>query len=307
MPLIRLINCRIMKHSFYFLFVFILIFTSAKAQKPITLTPDSAKIGNSRVPGFSVTIPEIKPEALKASWIKTIEKGTKSKAVVENNDITVFGAVIPNYDGGAVNIMSKATDRDSLCSLFVSFETKPDVYISKDSPEYDRLSKFLKKFAKDQYIVVAKNQLTAENDKLSELEKQLKSERKSTDKFRKNIQSAEVSIEAERDKISSYEKEIEVTNSSIESSSSVISSMDEGDGKKAKKSELKKLENKKKGLLKSINSSENKISKANTAIEDNNSNIVLKEATLKDLNERIVQQKLVVTRFETKLNTIENY
>ena len=296
-----------MKNSICFLYLFILIFTSVKAQKPITLTPDSVKIGKTRIPGFSVTIPEVKLEALKASWVKTIEKGTKSKAIVDNNDITVFGAIIPNYEGGAVNIMSKASEQDSLCSLFVCFETKPDVYIGKVSPEYDRLSKFLKKFAKEQYIIVAKNQLLAENDKLSELEKQLKSERKSTDKFKKNIQSADVNIEAERDKISGFEKEIEVTNSSIESISSSISSMDDGDAKKAKKSELKKLENKKKGLLKSINSSENKISKANTAIEDNNSNIVLKEATLKDLNERIVQQKLVITRFETKLETIENY
>jgi len=296
-----------MKHSFCFLFVFILIFTAVKAQMPITLTPDSAKIGNTRLPGFSVTIPEIKPEVLKSSWVKTVEKGTKSKAIVENNDISVFGADIPNYDGGAVNIMSKTSDQDSLCSLFVCFETKPDVYIVKDSPEYDRLSKFLKKFAKDQYIVVAKNQLSAENDKLSALEKQLKSERKSTDKFKKNIQSSEVSITAERDKISGFEKEIEVTNSSIESSSAAISSMDDGEAKKAKKAELKKLENKKKGLLKNINSSQNKISKASTAIEDNNSNIALKEATLKDLNDRIVQQKLTVSRFETKLKTIENY
>ena len=296
-----------MKHFLCYLYLLLICITLANAQKPITLKPDSAKIGNTRFPGFSVSIPEITPEALKASWIKTIEKGTKSKAIVENNDITVFGAVIPNYEGGTVNIMSKTVDQDSLCSLFVCFETKPDVFIGKDSPEYDRLSKFLKKFAKDQYVDLAEKQLSAEEDKLSELEKQLKSERKSTDKFKKDIQSAEVKIAAERDKISGFEKEIEITNASIESSSSAISSMDDGDAKKARKEELKKLEKKKKGLLKSINSSENQISEAKTAITDNNTNIALKEATLKDLNERIVQQKLTISRFEAKLKTIEGY
>lgn len=296
-----------MKPFFYILAIILFSFSVVIAQKPITLTEDSVKFGNRFFPGFWLTIPEAKPEVVKTNWIKAIEKGTKSKVNFKNNEMTLFGALLPNFTKGSVNIMSKVESGDSLTQLFVSVETVRDVFVGETSEEYNKLSAYLKKFGKDQYIIVAKDQLSTEESKLKAMEKELKSARKEKEKFDKSIQSSKVNITQQNDKITGINKEIEMLDIKIDNSSTLLSTMDDGDAKKTKKSELKALQKKKKGLLKDINSAENSISKANTGIGDNTKNIELNEVTQKELADKITQQKLALSRFQKKLKTIEAY
>lgn len=278
-----------------------------KAQKPVTLTPDSVKIGNTGFPGFWLGIPEVKSAAVKASWIKSIEKGTKSKVKKENNDLTIFGAIIRDVYEGSVNIMSKVVDQDSLCRLFVCVETTRNKFIGKSSPEYEKLSKYLKNFGKDQYIALAKDELSVENDKLREMEKDLKTARKSKEKYEKNIQSSKTLISESKDKINNLNKEITEVTAAIDNTATLSVSAPDPDAKKAKQSELKTLEKKKKGLLKDVHTAENNISKANTAIDDHTRDIALNDETQKAINEKIKKQTLVVNRYENKLKTIKEF
>jgi len=296
-----------MKPYLFFSLILLISFTAAKAQKPVTLAEDSVKFGNRYSPGFWLSIPEAKPEVVKTNWIKAIEKGTKSKVSTSKNEMTLFGALLPNFTENSVNILSKVEDGDSLTRLFVSVETARDIFVEKSSEEYDKLSAYLKKFGKDQYIIVAKDQLSAEESKLKELDKELKTTRKNKEKFEKTIQSSKVLITEENDNIASANKELEMVDIKIGNSSTLISTMEDGEAKKAKKSELKSLQKKKKSLLKSINSSESSISKANTSIQDNTTNIELNDETQKDLANRISDQKLTIARYQKKLKTIEAY
>lgn len=296
-----------MKHLLYLAFYILLSFTAANAQKPITLSDDSVKFGNRYFPGFWLSIPEVKTEVVKANWIKQTEKGTKSKVSVDKNEMTLFGAILPDVYEGNVNIMSKTVDFDTLTKLFVCVETTRDNFVERTSGEYDKLNKYLKKFAKELYVATAKDQVSAEETKLKDLEKELKSTRKSKEKFEKEIQSAKVRISEQNDKINAINKQLEITDISIDNCSTLLSTMEEGDAKKAKQSELKDVQKKKKGLLKDINSAENSISKANTSISDNTKNIEFNDTTQKELGDRINQQKLVIDKFMKKLKTIEAY
>lgn len=296
-----------MKTNFYILTIILLCFSVAEAQKPVTLMADSVKFGNRYFPGFWLTIPEANPEVVKANWIKTIEKGTKSKVSIRQNELTLFGAMLPETGIQSANIMSKTVGGDSITKLFVSVETERDIFIGQTSDEYEKLSTKLKNFAKSQYLIVAKEQLSAEESKLKELEKQLRSARKNKERYDKSIQSSEVNIIQQNDKITASNKELEILEIKINNNATQLSTMDDGDAKKSKKSELKTLQRKKKSLLKSINSAENSISKANTAIADNTNNIELNGATQKELTDNITQQKLTITRFQKKLKTIEAY
>lgn len=288
--------------------LFVLLFNSfTTAQKPITLTQDSTKIGNRYFPGFWLGIPEVKPEIVKNKWIKTIEKGTKSKVSTDKNEMTLFGAIIPDVCNSNINIMSKTADDDSLTRLFVCVETTRDNFIGRNSEEYSKLNAYLRKFAKEQYLVAANNQLSDEENKLQDLEKDLKSARKNKEKFEKEIQSSKVRISEQNDKISAINKELDVVNVSIDNSTSMLSTMADDETKKAKQAELKDFQKKKKGLLKDINSAENSISKANTSIDDNTKNIELNTVTQNELSENINQQKLVITRFQKKVKAIESY
>lgn len=296
-----------MKPYLLFFIAFLFCIPLTKAQKPITLTEDSAKFGNRYFPGFWLTIPEAKPEVVRTNWIKAIQKGTKSKVSIDRNELTLFGAIIKDFTERSVNIMSKIEDADSSIQLFVSVESARDIFIGRTSEEFDKLSAYLNKFGKDQYIIVAKEQLSTEESALKTLEKQLKSDRKSKVKSEKSIQSAKVNITQQNDKISAINKELEMLDIRISNSSTLLSTMIDGDAKKAKKSELKDLQKKKKTLLKNINSAENSISKSNTSISDNTKNIELNDATQNELADKINKQKLTIARFQQKLKTIEAY
>lgn len=296
-----------MKRYFYLSFIILLCLSAANAQKPITLADDSVKFGNRYFPGFWLSIPETKPSAVKTSWIKAIEKGTKTKVKVDKNEMTLFGAIIPDICEGSMNIMSKTIDYDSLTKLFVSAETTRDNFIARSSSEFDKLSKYLKKFGKEQYVKVAKDQLSAEEGKLRDLEKDQKSARKSNERFEKGLQSAKVRISEQNDKIKSTNKELEILEIRIGNSSEILSTLEEGDAKKTKQSEQKDLQKKKKSLLKDINSAENSISKANTSILDYKKDIELNKDKQKELGEKIIQQKHIIDKFEKKLKTIESY
>ena len=296
-----------MKYFLYSLFIFLFAISVANAQKPITLAEDSVKFGNRYFPGFWLTIPEVKPETVKAGWIKAIEKGTKSKVTTDKNEMSIFGAIIADITKSSVNIMSKTVDQDSITMLFVSVETTRDNFVGSSSNEYAKLNKYLKKFAKDQYVISTKNQLAAEDGILRNLEKDMKTTRKRKEKFEKSIQSSKVRITEQNDKIAAKNKELEVLEIRINNSSTILSTIVDDDAKKAKKSDLKDLQKKKKSLLKDINSADNAISKANTSIQDEQAEIDSNMVKQGELGDKISQQKLVVAKYKQKLKTIEAY
>lgn len=297
----------IMKYLFSCFCLLFLCVSISHAQKPITLTDDSVKFTTQYFPGIWVSIPEVKPETLETSWIKAIQKSTKSKVSKHKNELTLFGSILTDITAGNINIMSQIDNRDTVTHLFMCIETTRNTFITKTSEEYDNMRNYLTKFAKAQYIIAAKEQLSAEMDKLKKLENDLKSARKKNNRYHKNIQTSELTISKENDKISAIEKELAIMDIRIENSSTALSVMDEGEEKKVKQSELKDLQKKKSNLLKDIHSAENRISKANTTIKDKNNDIGHNDALQREMGELINQQKLVVAKFQKKLSTIEAY
>ncbi len=296
-----------MKKILFLSSILLISLTSIKAQKAVTLAEDSVKFGSRYFPGFWVTIPETKPADVKTNWIKTIEKGTRSKVTIELNEMTLFGAILPEVYKGSVNVISKTVDQDSVVQLFVCIETTRDNFITSGSGEYDNLKAYFLKFAKNQYIDVVRKQLSAEEDILRKFNKELKSFRSSNNRFEKGIQSAKVTINQQNDKIDGIKKEIDILDIRIGNSSTAVSVLEEGDDKNVKQSELKTYQKKKKSLLNSINSTENRISKANTTIQDNQRDIELNADIQNDLTEKINQQKLVIASFQQKLKNVQAY
>lgn len=289
--------------------ILIAIFISGTSfgQKPIKITDDSLKFGNTSCPGIWVEIPEVNIEVIRNSWVKTIEKGTKSKSIVAGNEITLFGALIKDITETPVNVFSSVNGQDSLVRLFVALELSRDVFTGINSREHEQLKSFVKQFAKDQYIKVAEDQLSVQESKLKELEKELSSARKAKEKLEKEIQSANTSISEENYKISSIKKELSVTESSLDLKSTELSTMPEGEARKAVQGEVKELQKQKKNQLKAISVAENKISRAKTVISDNNNEITKNLKVQEDLVEKIGGQEAVVSKYSDKLKTIESY
>jgi len=296
-----------MKTGIYIALLLIVSFSAAKAQKPLTMTDDSVKFGNTMCPGVWVDIPEVKLETVRSEWKKAVEKGTKSNALVAENEITIFGAILKDISDVPVNIFSEVQLQDSLVRLFSAVELSRDEFTKVNSREHEQLKKMLNQFAKDQYLKVAQDQLSKEESTLKDLEKELSSIRKEKEKLEKEIQSANTTISEEDYKLISVKKAMEVTDADLDIKSTELSTMADGDAKKALQSEVKDLQKAKKSQLKEIGSSESKISKSNTLIEDNKNAITENLKKQEEFSEKINTQNLQVDKFTKKLKTIESY
>jgi len=296
-----------MKTGIYLSVIFFIFISLAKAQKPITITDDTIKFGNTLCPGIWVDIPEVNVEAARANWKKTIEKGSKSKAIINGSEITIFGALLKDISETPINIFSALKNNDSVVKLFVAVELQRDVFTSINSKEHEQMKSMAKQFSKDQYIEVAEEQLSAQESKLKDLEKELASLRKDKKKLDEMIQSSNASIAQENYQIASVKKSIEVTDNALDAKSTELSTMANDDSKKAVQSEVKNLQKEKKSNLKKISASENRISKANDAIKDSNNAISLNLKHQEDVSFKINTQKLEVKKYSEKLKTIESY
>lgn len=277
------------------------------AQKPLTIEPGSEKFGNTDCPGIWIDIPEANLETVRTNWVKAIEKGTKSNALKTGDEVTLFGALIGDIYEGPINVFSKLSGRDSIVKLFVSVELSRDVFTTPDSKEHENMKAFAKSFAKDQYVKIAEDQLSREENKLKDFEKQLASLRKEKEKLEKDIQNANTTISEENYKIGSVKKEMAVTETTLDSKSTDLSRMSDGDEKKATQSEVKDLQKKKKEQMKDISASENKITKANTLISDNKNSISANLKHQDEVSASIADQKVVVRNFTEKLKNIKSF
>lgn len=304
-----LLNALDMKIKFLLLFVMLISFCGIKAQKPISLTEDSLKVGNNVYPAISVTIPEAEYEKTLKNWIKLQESGTKSKVVDEGGKLSIFGALSKDISENPINILSELVSRDSLLKLTAAFELKKDVYIERSTSEAE-LSKakiYLFDFAKDQYIDVVNEQLKTEENKLRDLQKELGSLEKNQSGMEKNIRSNIKAINSEKDDLVVLNNELTTLSAAIIEHNTLLSSLEQGFEKDEKEKYIKGLEKEKKKVLKSIKKAENKISKSEKTINDANRAIPRNDEDQNRIRRRINDQEAVVQQFTNKLNKVKAY
>ena len=289
-----------------------LVFISSigiKAQKPVLVSEDSLKIGKGRLPGLSVIIPEVNYEKTLKIWIRELESGTKSKIVTENNEMSIFGAKIKEVSPNPVNVYSKMTNLDSALKLNVSFEVKKDQYIERASGETDliKAKNYLKEFARNQYIDLAKDQSDAEDKKLREIQRELSSLEKEKSSLQKSIQSENSSIVTEKDNIAVQNNELASVSAEIVEQNKQLSSTSDGPTKKAKTDYINGLEKRRKKVQNSIESSENRINRANNEIDKANAEIPRNDKMQEQVNDKIEKQQAVYQKFADNIKTIKSY
>jgi len=298
-----------MKTKFTLVFVLLVPFYGIIAQKPISVSEDSLKIGNSLLPGLSVTIPEADYEKTLKEWIKDLQGGTKSKVVTENNEMSIFGAKIKSVSPNPINVYSKLVGLDSMLQLYASFELKKDQYIERSADEavFNQARIYLKNFSKAQYIALVKDQADAEEKKLRELQKELSSLENEKSRMQRSIQSNNSSIVSEKENISTQNNELVTVSTALTEQNALLSTMEAGPSQKEKSEQIKELEKRKKKAQNSIEASERKISKADSDIDRDTGDIPRNERMQEKVKEQIALQEAVYQRFADKLKTIRSY
>jgi len=297
-----------MKSKFALIILVLIPFLGISAQQQIVVVEDTLAMTKFMVPGLSVTIPEADYDKAVKAWVKDIQSGTKSKVVTEKDEMSIFGARLKNISPNPVNIYSKIIKLDSMLKLYVSVETKKDEYIEPaNNAEFIKVRDYIKEFAKNQYIDVAKVQADAEEKKLKDLQKELSSLENEKSKMLKTIQSDNGAILSAKDNITLQNNELRSVEASLKEQSSLLSGMEEGPAQKEKASQVKDLEKRKKKALNEIDSSEKKIKKSNDAIEKANKGIPENELMQEKVREQIIMQEGVYQKYADKLKTIKSY
>jgi len=298
-----------MKLKFTLIILGIFPFLGINAQKPITISDDTLQIGKSVLPGMSVTIPEVDYDKALKTWIRDLQSGTKSKVVTDNGEMSIFGAKIKSISSNQINVYSKIVRLDSMLQLFASFETKKDQYIERSSgePEYAKAQDFLKEFAKNQYIEVAKGQADAEERKLKDLQKELSSLENEKSKMQKGIQSDNSTIASEKENIILMNNELNTVNTALLEQNNLLATMEEGPAKKEQAVQIKDLEKRKKKAQNSIESSQKKINKSDSGINQATGDIPRNERMQEKVREQIIQQEAVYQKYADKLKRIKSY
>jgi hypothetical protein len=279
------------------------------AQKPITIVEDSVSIGNSKYPGMIITIPEVNYEKTLKNWIKELQTRTKSNVVTENGEMSIFGASMKDISQNPINIYSKLINQDSLLKLLVIFELKKDQYI-ESAPgdiELTAAKAILKQFAIDQYVDFIKDELQVEDKKLKDLNNELSGMQNDKSQMQKSIQSNKTTITEESDNIVLQKNELDKITAELLVQNDQLTSMEAGAAKEEKASYIKELEQRKKKLLNSVESSENKINKANSEIIQADSDISRNESGQETMMEKIAHQETIVQKNTDRLKTVKAY
>jgi hypothetical protein len=284
-----------MKLKFLLLTISVIPFLGLRGQGPITLEDDTISIGNSSMPGFSVGIPEVGYNETLRSWTKLLESGTRSKAVVEGETISIFGAKIKKVSDNPVNIYSRLWDADTAMSLNVAVELSKDVYTG--NAERSEVRKYLFDFAKGQYVDLATRQLKAEEKILADLKKGLGSLEKNKSKMEKRISKNNDLISKERDRLIVLNNELSVLSPGMASGEYPE---EDSDAIKDREKEIKKKN-------REIRAAENKISKAEREIRTNKESIPDNMDEQVDARNRVSEQEAIVKEYERKLDTIKDY
>jgi chromosome segregation ATPase len=290
----------------------LLIFVSCmeiSAQKQIIVSEDSINFGKTRLPGLFVTIPEVNYEIALKTWIRDLQSGTKSKVVTENGQMSIFGAKIKEIDPSTINVYSNLMNLDSMLKLRVAFEIKKDQYVEKASGEVTltKTKTYLKEFAKNLYIEVAKDQADAEDKKLREIQRELSSLEREKTSLQKSIQSNNSDIISEKEKLIVENNELTTVSAEIIEQNKQMSSMEASAVTKEKTDYIKALEKRKKKALSTLESSQNKITKANSEIDKANLDIVKNQRMQEQVTLKVENQQAVYQKFADKLKVIRSY
>ena len=296
-----------MKSISTLLFLILVFCMGVKAQKPILVSEDSITFGKGKLPGLSVLIPEVNYEKTLKTWTRDLQSRTKSKLITENNEMSIFGAKIKEISPNPINVYSKLMNLDSALKITVAFEVKKDQYIerSRGETELTNAKLYLKEFARNLYIDLAKDQADAEDKKLRDLQGDLSSLEKDKTRLQKTIQSENTTIVTEKDNITVQNNELASVTAEIVEQNQQLSETSDSPTKKAKTGYINGLEKRKKKVQNSIESSENRINKANNEIDKANAEIPRNEKTQEQVNEKIEKQQAVCQKFADKIKTIK--
>lgn len=297
------------KIYFFFLFLAFYAFSIQGQVKPV-IDESSFKFQGDMVDGFTITIPYDKPDDVQKAWIKTIEKGSKQKAVVSgSSEIAIEQALLKAISDSTINIYSKIESTDTAVYLYSAFKMYSGDFIQSGtfSSEATRARVFLFDFAKSQYSETLKEEGKAEEGKLKDLEKELKKMINDKDGMEKKIAKYNNDILRAEDEISEYEHDLGIKQDELGDQKRGLASIPSANTEavKEQKAAVKSVEKDKKKIYRSIKRNQKKIVGYKNKIQQLEMNIQTNLLDQEKQRERIIKQSGEVQKASARMETLK--
>ncbi len=290
-----------MKHFYTLIILALFSISGIRAQNPIVVSEDEFDIGNGTVTGYSVVIPEVNYDKVLKDWIRYLETGTRSKVVEKGNNLSIFGAKVKPLSEDPVNVYSMVKEDNGGVKIQTAFELEREQYAG--SAEYANGRKYLFDFAKDEYMEVVSEQLSAEEKKLRSLKNDLTGLENDQARMEKSTKTSQETIEEENQNLADYKNQLaSLTPEEYHGDSAAVTGM----GSRSA-DDVKDLEKERKKLNREINSSEEKIDRAEKEIAQNERDLPGNLNEQKVLKNKVEEQEKVVEFHQKKLDTIKDY
>lgn len=263
---------------------------TAGAQKPIKITDDSLKFGSSKMPAFSIVIPEADYDKTVKNWVKELQSGTKSKVVEKGDELSIFGAKLKKVSENPINVYSQIKPEAEGVNLKVAYELEKDKF--QGASDRGNVREYLFDFARDQYLSVANDQLQEEKKKLNELERELNSLQRDQERMEKSIKSNTISLAEEKARLNLLNNDLSDTSTNV--------------GMAGREPDNKDLAKEQKKAEREMKATEKKISKAEEEVRDNERALPENRKQQELARQRVAEQDAVVKKFEDKMDAIKN-
>ncbi|MGB0403448.1 MAG: hypothetical protein ACPGEG_05075 [Salibacteraceae bacterium] len=249
---------------------------------------------------YKMLIHQAKKQDVLKGLKKRLEKGTKTKVIVDKSNVLIERVVYKDYwsDSLVLNVEVVEVELGTVCFFAIDLDT---VAISSVThPELNvKVKRYMKSFGLDMYDQAVNEEMEREEKHLKSIEKDLKSALHENDKITQKIHNEKMSINDLSDEVSMNEAdrgskiaEIQVQKDRVNESNDI-----EKDAEKEKlkvlKVDLKKIKKTNKKLNKEIFKKENNIRDMEIDIEKN---VQLQES----VHNRMTEQNAVVEEVRKK-------
>ena len=294
-----------MKNIFFSLLI--IISSTSFSQESINAKVDSTSSSKS-YQSYSVDIPQTTLKDIQNDWLKYIAEGNKGKASFVNGEYIQAGAVNKNISPNPFTLYSRLVEipGGTRITAWLAESNVADAARGAKNDQNLAVQKMLHDFAVTSYRAAVKDELKVEQNKLADLEKDLKSVIKDEDKSTKAINANERSNERADDAISTNKGDINRATEKISDQKVFVQqTAADPNAKKGAQKTLAEMENDKKDLQKQNEKQNKNIDSRNKENRVEDRNMVAAQQSQEIKIAAIEKQKVVVANVQAKLDNIK--
>jgi len=282
------------------------------AQNIMQVTLTQAQMSKGMQPCYNVAIPNADLNTVQKNLIKKIQENNKVKFIEQDMELQFLGLVKKELTNDSINIYCLIIQKDTLIEINMFVESD-SVFFKPNEDKTDLASdkidnsirNYLLSFANEQYRLVVKKELDAEENLLANKQDELEKLVKEEENLKKENASLENDIDEYEREVTEIEKNIEAKNDEITKHTLFMQTIVLEEDKKAAEDNHKDLEKEKKQLVKDRGKAKDDISSSKSKIEKNNKTINENLELQEQKKLEIESQQEVVLQVQKKLEGIK--